>query len=875
MKRPALSVHLWASPLIVGGAVLAATACSGDEPAPIVVDEACAAEGRSAGDRFADGDPKGHAAPEGARAAGQARAGRIDSAAQIRAPKNPRARIKLGDYLLANDKIALYIGNEQLSDGMSMYGGEILALDVVGDDGLPRGESTYGETLFALSRQVVAPERVSVLKDGSDGGEAIVRAEGVLQNVAFLDPFRGFLPHEYNFPAALDYVLRPGEDHVIVRFSVLNPRDEEVDFSGKENIGLFHSYTTQTFSPTRGFGPPMGRSDWLAFDPLTATPTLADRADAAPLQSTAFSLRALGSDLDFGISVSGFQYFVANGFKVGRCGESTVDYAELTVSAGGFDGLRQALTPNGTITSEGRVLGNDGQPIANAWVFADQNETLYSRTRTDAAGRYVIHAPSDATLVAFAEGHAPSAKIAIAQSLDLQLPPSGALAFRVKDKDTHSAIPVRVQVIPELGEGEVPITDLPKRYGIQAQPAGAMAPRFALQGEARIEAPPGRYRVVISRGYEYEVFERSFEVKAGETVGQDVELEHSVDSSGVMCGDFHVHSKLSFDSDDTVRAKVASAIADGLELPVSSEHEWVLDFMPTIRDLGMTDFAYSFPSQELTTFGNGHFGVVPLMPRPERRNNGAIHWIGRHLGEVFAEVRALPEKPVLIVNHPSTGGFLGYFLTVKFDPATASGSGDEWSDNFEAIEVFNSETFDTARDTAVRDWFALLNAGKKYFAVGNSDSHHIVDSPVGYPRTCMVFGHDDPKRLSAEAVRDALRGGGTTISGGIFLRVTGPGGELPWQTVAGGGEFTVSVQAPSYVGVKELEVIVDGQVTETIALGASDDARVGKHFTRKVQVAAPSGGGHHWVLFHVRGEGALAPLHPTRAPFAVSNPFWL
>ena len=47
------------------------------------------------------------------------------------------------------------------------------------------------------------------------------------------------------------------------------------------------------------------------------------------------------------------------------------------------------------------------------------------------------------------------------------------------------------------------------------------------------------------------------------------------------------------------------------------------------------------------------------------------------------------------------------------------------------------------------DWFSMLSHGKNVWAVGNSDSHHIRTSPVGYPRTCIRFGHDDPEKLSA------------------------------------------------------------------------------------------------------------------------------
>jgi hypothetical protein len=151
----------------------------------------------------------------------------------------------------------------------------------------------------------------------------------------------------------------------------------------------------------------------------------------------------------------------------------------------------------------------------------------------------------------------------------------------------------------------------------------------------------------------------------------------------------------------------------------------------------------------------GHFGVVPL-PRPDAVNNGAVDWIGKFPAEVFATVQALPEDPVLIVNHPTGTGFGGYFGQSGYDYLTGVGDNAElWSDNFDAVEVFNDSDLEANRTKSVRDWFGLLNHGKKVWAVGSSDSHHVRGSPVGYPRSCMWFGHDDPKQLTANLVRDA------------------------------------------------------------------------------------------------------------------------
>src|SRR5690606_26296292 len=125
------------------------------------------------------------------------------------------------------------------------------------------------------------------------------------------------------------------------------------------------------------------------------------------------------------------------------------------------------------------------------------------------------------------------------------------------------------------------------------------------------------------------------------------------------------------------------------------------------------------------------------------------------------------------VNHPR-GGIGGYFSSVLLDDTGTARDQQLWSDNFDAIEVFNSDDFDSNRDEVVRDWFNLLNAGMRVTAVGSSDSHHLRSSPVGYARTCFYFGHDDFSRLSPAAVRDAVPAGNSIISGGLMMTVLGP-----------------------------------------------------------------------------------------------------
>lgn len=847
-------------------AVLAVLACTGDD-FQTDPNNPCAAKGVSASSRFPAGSKNGHPAPETAKRDRKAYAGRITKDAQIRLPANGRNRVRIGDYLIANDTIAAYIGNESPSDGMSPFGGEILALEPVADDGLPGGKSQYGETLFALSKEAVSPDSVTVLNDGRDGKAAVIRATGVLDNIAFLDPFKAAFPAEFKYPATVDYVLEPGATSIKIRLGVINTTGEAVDVTNTENVALFHYYRSNTFTESEGYGRAKGASKWVFLD---------GGKDAA------FAITSAGAPLEFGIEVSGFQYYVMKALgSVEACSEKSVDYAELITAKGGLDGVIQATRVHDKLPEyplvQGTVKSAAGKGLANARVHVlDANARYIVGVDTDATGAFTVHAPAGSNAVISFPGYVNQTPQPLGPNAQLVLGDLSTIRVRATDLGSQKPLPVRIQIVPET-----PVPVLPPAFGVDAELNNRSIQAFAMNGETEIAVPPGTHRVYVSHGYEWELLDKTVTAESGKTVDIEAKLERSVVNTDRLCADFHIHANFSFDSQDQPRQKVMAAVADGLDIPVSSEHEWISDFQPIIQDLGLTSWAFGFPSSELTTFTIGHFGIVPLVQRPNERNNGARPWVGKRIPQVFEDVNALPEKPVIIVNHPSESALLGYFTGTGFNRATLKGSGarkDDYSDAYEAIEVWNKSSFDENRDSSVGDWFALLNAGKTVWGIGNSDSHHIRTQPIGYPRNCLAFGHHDPTKLTQEIVRDSLRAGHSIVSGGLFMQVEGPGGAQPGDTLSDktGGTFKVTVQSPSWIRGKNLEVIVDGVTVDTIELGTSSGTPPGNRWEKTVSVkpAQSSASGRHWVLFHARGESDLAPLQPGKKAFAVSNPIF-
>jgi hypothetical protein len=815
---------------------------------------------------FEAGDPDGHADPKGAKAAGQARAGRIKDASLIRQPLDARQRVNVGDFLLVNDKIGVYIEDRGFSDGYARFGGEILAIERVGDDGLPEGKSRYGETLMAISSEMVDPESVTVLNDGSDGNPAVVRAMGTLKSIPFLGSLKAVFPHSYGVPALYDFILAPGSDKLQVRLGVKNTTEEPLDLRSDEMHGFFHLSRSQMVTAEYGYGEPTkGKVSWVGFDS----------------GESSFAWRTPGRKLAFALEISGFLYYTGDGFPVDVGETKFVDYVEVIPGGPGMDGVAEAVRRADGDTSHravsGKLVDAKGAPVAGAYVHELSPEGAYlSRVVTDDAGSFTIHAPaSPVQLVARKTGFPELSGVTVSPEqteASLAFPDNGRVHVVAKEESTGTPVPVRVQIIPTVAPKSAPAA-----WGETDQPNGRLHQEFAMSGEATLEVPPGEHKVVISHGYEWDLLEQTITVAAGEVVEVAAPMVHSVDTTGVMCADFHIHSFFSADSNDPVIQKVKSAIADGLDIPVSSEHEWIIDFQPVIKELGMTKWAFGMPSEELTTFTWGHFGVIPIRPRPELPNQGAVDWIGKEPPAFFKEVHAQPDKPLLIINHPSGGGFGAYFSSSSFKRDTAKGSAKLWSDEFEAIEVFNSSDLDKNRNDSVGDWFALLEHGRRVWAVGSSDSHHITSSPVGYPRSCIGFGHDDPEKLTPEAVRDGVASGNLTISGGLYMVVKGPNGEGPGMDVQStGGEvaFQIDVAAASWVEADTLEVIVNGKTLSEEPL-AMVGGGPGKRFSNKVTVPVDASRPLNWVVFHAKGSGDLAPLHPGRKPFAVSNPVFL
>ncbi len=563
--------------------------------------------------------------------------------------------------------------------------------------------------------------------------------------------------------------------------------------------------------------------------------------------------------------------------SVDACGELTVDLASIYIGLG-MNGVTAAYArENGESTRQvtGRVLEADGSGAVDVHVHAHSGSTYYSRTTTDDTGAFALDLPAD-TAVTLSTWRAGNLRVdeplaADATTAELTLEETGFI--EIAAVEDASPVPVRVQVMPASGSAEVP----PAAWGEHSERAGRMHVAFPGIEEARLRVPVGDHRVIVSRGFDYELgMNEVISVTAGATERREVDMQRVVEAPGVLCADYHIHTSRSPDSPDPARLKLRSAAGDGLEIPVRSDHEWVYEWESLIADEGLAPFAYGVTSLELTTFEWGHFGVFPLEEDDSAQNRGAPRWYGRMPPAVFDEVRASASSPSIIINHPRGSSFGGYFNSVGYDAVTGMVDKPElWDDTIDLVEFFNGDSFNQASEL-VADWFSFLQSGRRVFAVGSSDSHGIRSSAVGYPRTCLDLGVDGPAALraggGASAVQTATVAGNFYVSGGITIDVRGTDDVRPGETLTGAGDMemlAVRVQAPSWIDVDGLELYVDGERVAMMDVEAGDGVDRGTYMMSVPVAAAGS-----WAIVHAHGDMPLDPVFLGDMPFAVSMPIF-
>lgn len=776
---------------------------------------------------------------------GEVRCGPVQNDAELIG--GPGAFGQVGrSYRCNNARIRFLVQDGSRPVGNSSEGGTLIDVDRVraGADGKQGpGEDTFRELVPGFGAKEMHVESIEVVNDGTNGEPGIIRVTGKPTDLS-LAPQAYYLAQDMNGTLVTDYIMRPDVDYVEVKTTFKN--DGELVYLQPADFVAFGG-STLTHTQEHGFGDldlfaevkmlSSGRGDFVSYTLLSPDADVIvpfiDAGITAPFYGTSVPV---GSDRDY------VRYLIV--------GDGTIE--STTRVAMELKGL-----PRGT--ASGVVKDASGTPAEGVLVSAlnlpldDERAVVVNETRTGADGTWSLTMPPGTyQLLAHSpeRGRAAPVEVEVADGGAATAAPivigargtvKATTTFNDKAGADIGKLPSKLTLVP--------VDDDLRPLGVlrDFNQKGASQFQVTNDGVFSLDVPPGRYTAYVTRGFEFSRFEQQIDVVANETVTLAPVLAHVLDTTGLVGAEFHQHSLASIDAKVPVAEKVLENAAEGVEMAASTDHDVITDFRPYVEQLGLKPFFFAVAGCEVSYQGIGHFQAYPwnVDVADPFRDNGSKMWWKKTVPQMLEGVRAMAGDPIIQINHPRAQ-LTGYFTSLPFNPVDGTrilrdppeiptfpaAIYDEWASDFDAVEV-NSGLGDVSLFTDagrtelerrahdepesvpnLADYFALLGAGMKVVAMGNSDTHHI-DEGVGYPRNFMRAETDNPAELDEEDLRDAIRGQHNSVGEGCLLELFVGGqrksGMSEMISVDDLANIRVKLQAPEHVTPGDLAIFANGE----------------------------------------------------------------
>ncbi|HEY3355107.1 MAG TPA: CehA/McbA family metallohydrolase [Polyangia bacterium] len=782
----------------------------------------------------------------------------------------PKASGQVGDFLLTNTKVRFIIAGAGRTRAWFPVGGCLIDADRVRPTG---GEDRLQEMITRLGPfRLLYAEKVEVARDGSDGGDAVVRVTGydiatpILQSAAPLPPT--------NVTAVTEYRLAPYAESLEVRTTVTDASGRGASFQAGDLFVMGDFLTL--FAP--GFG-----TDHDAFSLAGNLRYLA--AFGGPVS---YAYMAPGRKLSLLMPQAEVFGIGTERLDVPAHGSKTFT-RRFVVGEGDTAGLLPAIVrlEGGAPAALAVVSGTVTEQHTGAAVAGAQVELA------DGAGPYAIAVTAaDGTYRAPLERAGYTTRVSAAGRTGLSV---GGLTLPAG----VTALPGQDLQVSDTGRYAVVIDDAaggpcPARLQIYDATGADVSRYLSADGRGGGELPAGDYRAVVSRGYEWDAAEVPFAITAGASTTVAATLARVVDTAGYVAIDSHTHTAYSVDSQLDPGERVAQALADGVELVITTEHDLLWDMAPLARELGVNGGLATALGCEVSP-EKGHINGYSLTPGPAADTDGywPVKWWredARHEYQellwpaaIFAALRGKLDAKVVQLNHPRSST-IGVLYWVDYDPARGLADMDptHFDMNWDVIEVCNAGC-DAAPDSgdsrSLHDYYSFLNQGYVRGAVGVSDAHGSGEL-LGRARTMVPVADDDPAHLDLDEVWGALKAGRGVVLDGAFVTASvrddaGTAVGIGGLARATGAQVTlhVTVQAPPWIPADHIRVVVNGAEAASVAIPATGDPRPALRFDGDLVLDGPAADA--WVVVIVDGDTGMAPVLPGKKPRSITNALFL
>jgi hypothetical protein len=439
------------------------------------------------------------------------------------------------------------------------------------------------------------------------------------------------------------------------------------------------------------------------------------------------------------------------------------------------------------------------------------------------------------------------------QSRD-ELAREAEVTITVTDATTNSPLPCRLTIVDAKSNKLVLLGA--KSDDQLAVRAGVV---YTIDGRAQIGIRPGRYKVWAGRGFEYSLGEATFEMLPGDKEEIALSLRREVETPGLAACDTHLHTnEFARHGDATLVERLITLAGEGIELPISTEHDQHIDYAPEARRIGADKYYTPVIGCEVTT-QLGHFNSFPIEPGSAPAQHRLRPW-----PQIFGSIFGTPGVRVVILNHPRDV----HSDFRPLDPARFDAKTGRFTDGRDlkanGLEVINSGAQQSDPMQLVHDWMALLRSGKKIAAVGSSDSHTVNFAIVGQARTYIQCRDNDPANINVDAAVNSFLEGRTHVSFGLLtlLALTGDGG------------VTANVLGPGWTRATKLTLFADGQAIDEIEIPEETRSRAGLKFAKSwsLEDLGGSGKARRFLVAVAEGPGIAEPWWRMMPPYQADTP---
>ncbi len=739
---------------------------------------------------------------------------------------------RAGDFLLENERIRVILRGP--GAGYYLHGGSGGGIiDAVRRTETGWSEDLVKEILPAVDLTVGAFDELVITKSGKDGfAEIVVR--GPASQLELIAAAGSREVPDVIFERR--YRLYPGSTELEMESKVFTSDGENVETSHDLYDAMFLGGRAPSFVPGRGAVDGQASGQFVATSGTT----------------TSYGL-VYGENLTM-IDLAGIR--LVQGASVDSTG--TTHY--FLVGDGSIESItKQGWAHRGTATLSYDVSATPGVEIL---VTDDGDKPITIARPNGNTATITLPAVGSFSMQAIAAGAAPGPVVPISNGAIAERGPSGTLEITVRDDATSTPLPARILV--EQGND---------RRILWADATGNLS----------VPVVPGAHRVTVSRGLEYDLFvASSVQVDDGATVPIDARLERVVDTAGWISLDTHLHSEMSTDSTLPVDDRIRAVAAEGVEVPVSTDHDMITDYAPVIREIGLDDWLGTLIGAEVSSLIWGHINGFPFIPKPDRTGNGAPSWLGRSPAQVFQAMHDTGNNAIVQINHPRDGSS-SLFDAIDLDPSTGIAhanpvtlglpSDTDLSDisGADAIEVANSSSagdFEMVFD----DWMKLVKLGSRTCATGSSDSHG-ASRYAGEARTYVYVGpgNDNPATVDPDAIVAAIRARHVVVSTSSFVTAS-IGSAMPGDTAQVSGTFDlhIKVQAAPWRPLSRIRIYQGGQELQSIMLDPQDTSAV--RYDGTVTLTAPAA--DTFYVVRVDNAGSGAPVNDNSMP-SFTNPIFV